>query len=82
MQQYTGKYRSLIGYSDKTQYIITFEEDEMHLFDQMVLGIAILFLLGILVIVKQVATGSILDKPKGNLLVQVVNIFNLFFCWL
>jgi hypothetical protein len=54
----------------------------MHLFDQMVLGIAILFLLGILVIVKQVATGSILDKPKGNLLVQVVNIFNLFFCWL
>jgi protein-S-isoprenylcysteine O-methyltransferase Ste14 len=51
----------------------------MHLLDQRVLGIAILFLLGMLVIVKRVATGSILDKPKGNLMVQLVNIFNLFF---
>jgi len=51
----------------------------MHLFDQRILGIAILFLLGMLVIVKRGATGSILDKPKGNLMVQVVNIFNLFF---
>jgi protein-S-isoprenylcysteine O-methyltransferase Ste14 len=51
----------------------------MHLLDQRTLGIAILFLLGILVIVKQVATGSVLDKPKGNLMVQLVNIFNLFF---
>jgi len=51
----------------------------MHLFDQRILGIAILFLLGMLVTVKQVATGSILDKPKGNLIVQLVNIFNLFF---
>ena len=51
----------------------------MHLLDQRVLGIAILFLLGTLVIVKRVATGSILDKPKGNLMVQLVNIFNLFF---
>ncbi len=51
----------------------------MHLIDQMILGIAILFLLGILVTVKQVTTGSILDKPKGNLMVQLVNIFNLFF---
>ncbi len=51
----------------------------MHLLDQGILGIAILFLLGMLVIVKQVATGSILDKPKGNLMVQLVNIFNLFF---
>jgi protein-S-isoprenylcysteine O-methyltransferase Ste14 len=32
-----------------------------------------------LVAVKQAATGSILDKPKGNLIVQLVNIFNLFF---
>jgi protein-S-isoprenylcysteine O-methyltransferase Ste14 len=32
-----------------------------------------------LVIVKQIATGSVLDKPKGNLMVQLVNIFNLFF---
>jgi protein-S-isoprenylcysteine O-methyltransferase len=51
----------------------------MHLFDQRILGTIILFLLGMLVITKQTATGSILDKPKGNLLVQVVNIFNLFF---
>ncbi len=51
----------------------------MHLFDQAILGISILFLLGMLVIVKQVVTGSILDKPHGNLLVQIVNIFNLFF---
>jgi protein-S-isoprenylcysteine O-methyltransferase Ste14 len=40
---------------------------------------AILFLLGILVAVKWFATGSILDRPQGNLLVQLVNIFNLFF---
>jgi protein-S-isoprenylcysteine O-methyltransferase Ste14 len=51
----------------------------MHLFDQRILGIAVLFLLGMLVAVKKVATGSILDKPKGNLIVQLVNIFNLFF---
>ena len=51
----------------------------MHILDQRILGIAILFLLGMLVIVKQVATVSIIDKPKGNFLVQFVNIFNLFF---
>jgi hypothetical protein len=38
----------------------------MHLYNQRILGIAILFLSGILVIVKQVAAGSMLDKPKGN----------------
>ena len=51
----------------------------MHLLDQKILGIAILLLLGMLVIVKRAATGSILDKPKGNFLVQLVNVFNLFF---
>ncbi len=51
----------------------------MHLLDQRILGIAILCLLGLLVLVKQMSTGSILDKPKGNLLVQTVNIFNLLF---
>lgn len=51
----------------------------MYLLDQRILGIAIIFLLGMLVIFKRVATGAILDKPKGNLLVQLVNIFNLFF---
>jgi protein-S-isoprenylcysteine O-methyltransferase Ste14 len=59
--------------------IIDNEEKEMHLLDQMLIGTVILFLLGMLVIVKRMATGSILDKPKGNLLVQLVNIFNLFF---
>ncbi len=51
----------------------------MNLADQRILGTAILFLLGILVTVKRVATGSILDKPEGNLMVQAVNVFNLFF---
>ncbi|MBE3048957.1 isoprenylcysteine carboxylmethyltransferase family protein [Candidatus Bathyarchaeota archaeon] len=51
----------------------------MHLLDQEILGIAILCLLGMLVIVKQTATGSVLDRPRGDLLVQAVNVFNLFF---
>jgi protein-S-isoprenylcysteine O-methyltransferase Ste14 len=51
----------------------------MDLFDQRILGIAILLLLGMLVAVKRVATGSVLDKPEGSLLVRLVNIFNLFF---
>ena len=51
----------------------------MHLLNQSILGIAILILLGMLVAVKRVATGSVLDKPQGNLMVQLVNIFNLFF---
>jgi protein-S-isoprenylcysteine O-methyltransferase Ste14 len=51
----------------------------MHLLDQRLLGIAILCLLGLLVAVKQVATGSILDKPQGSRMVQLVNLFNLFF---
>jgi protein-S-isoprenylcysteine O-methyltransferase Ste14 len=51
----------------------------MHLFDQRILGIAIVCLLGALVAVKRIATGSILDAPKGNLMVQIVNVFNLFF---
>lgn len=51
----------------------------MHLFDQPILGVAILLLLLMLVSVKQASTGSILEKPAGNLLAQLVNIFNLFF---
>lgn len=51
----------------------------MHLFDQGIIGILILFLLAILVIVKQVATGFLFDKPAGSLLMQVVNLYNLFF---
>ena len=51
----------------------------MYLIDQRILGIVILLLLGVLVVTKQIATGSILDKPKGTFLIQLVNIFNLFF---
>jgi protein-S-isoprenylcysteine O-methyltransferase Ste14 len=55
------------------------EEETMHLFDQRILGLYIVVLLGVLVAVKQLATGSILEKPKGDILLQLVNIFNLFF---
>jgi protein-S-isoprenylcysteine O-methyltransferase Ste14 len=55
------------------------EEEEMHLFDQRILGLVTLFLLGVLVVVKRMATGSVLDKPEGNFLIQLVNSFNLFF---
>jgi len=51
----------------------------MYLINQRILGIGIVLLLGMLVVTKQVTTGSILDKPKGKFLVQLVNIFNLFF---
>ena len=51
----------------------------MHLLGETVLGIAIILLLGGLVAVKRIATGSVLDKPQGNILIQIVNIFNLFF---
>lgn len=51
----------------------------MHLLGQIALGILIVLLLGALVVIKRTATGSILDKPQGSSLVQLVNIFNLFF---
>jgi protein-S-isoprenylcysteine O-methyltransferase Ste14 len=51
----------------------------VHSLYQRILGIVILFLLGMLVIVKRMATGSILDKPRGTLAVQLVNTYNLFF---
>jgi len=51
----------------------------MYLINQRILGIGIVLLLGMLVVTKQVTTGSILDKPRGKFLVQLVNIFNLFF---
>ena len=47
--------------------------------DPVVLGFGILLLLGVLVVVKQRSTGSVLDKPGGNAFVQFVNIYNLFF---
>lgn len=47
--------------------------------DDGVLGILIFVLLAVLVAVKRVATGRILDEPEGSLLVQLVNVFNLLF---
>lgn len=52
----------------------------MHLVGHTTLGIAILLLLGLLVIVKRVATGSVLrDKPPSGLGLWFVHGFNLFF---
>jgi protein-S-isoprenylcysteine O-methyltransferase Ste14 len=51
----------------------------MHLINQRALGILIIVLLGILVAIKRLATGSILEKPKGSFLLWLVNIFNLLF---
>ncbi len=56
---------------------------QTHLVDsamaRQILGLLILLLLGTLVFVKRIATGSILDKPEGNFVIKLVNIFNLFF---
>jgi protein-S-isoprenylcysteine O-methyltransferase Ste14 len=51
----------------------------MHLFDQRILGVLVLLLMAMLVAVKRIATGSILEKPTGGLLARSVNTFNLFF---
>jgi protein-S-isoprenylcysteine O-methyltransferase Ste14 len=51
----------------------------MHLLDQRVLGITILTLLTMLVAVKQVATGSILDRPAGGLAIWAADIYNIVF---
>jgi hypothetical protein len=51
----------------------------MLILNQRFLGIRILCLLGMLLTVKRVATGSILERPKGSFLAQIVNIFILFF---
>ncbi len=51
----------------------------MHIINQMILGGLILLLLAILVIIKRLATGSILEIPRPGVLFWLVNIFNLFF---
>ncbi len=51
----------------------------MHLLGQTALGIAVISLLAALVVVKRLATGSILERPRGPLLAAAVNGFNLFF---
>ncbi len=51
----------------------------MHIINQRLLGILILILLALLVVIKRSATGSILEKPKPEPLLWLVNIFNLLF---
>ena len=52
----------------------------MQLIGESALGALILCLLGILVVVKRLATGSVLDeRPDARQLVRAVNVFNLTF---
>ena len=51
----------------------------MHPFDQRLLGFIVLFLLGALVAVKRLTTGSVLERPGGSFLLRLVNSYNLFF---
>ena len=52
----------------------------MHLLGDDVLGVLVLCLLGIMVVVKRLATGSVLDeRPDARPLVRAVNVFNLSF---
>lgn len=51
----------------------------MHLFDQRILGLAMALLLAALVAVKRLASGSMLEIPRGGLLLRLANLFNLFF---
>lgn len=52
----------------------------MHILDQRLIGSGMLLLLMVLVIVKYMATGSIVkDKPKGGFGLWLINLFNLFF---
>jgi len=52
----------------------------VHLLGDSALGVLILCLLGLLVVVKRLATGSVLDeRPDARLLVRAVNVFNLTF---
>lgn len=64
--EYNLSWTALWGIGSTTQVVLLFGGlDELYLLDQRILGIAILFLLGVLLTVKRVATGSILDRPKG-----------------
>ncbi len=54
-------------------------EVNMHLIGQSTLGFFMLFSIVMLVIIKQLTTGSILEIPTGVLRVRLANIFNLFF---
>ena len=52
----------------------------MHILGYKALGITILVLLGLLVLVKRLATGSLVEyQSTGNLWVRLTNNFNLFF---
>jgi protein-S-isoprenylcysteine O-methyltransferase Ste14 len=55
------------------------EKSAMYLLDQTTVGIVLLVLLGMLVIVKQLATGSMIEMPTGSRLMRLANSFNLLF---
>ena len=52
----------------------------MHLFNQRIAGIIILLLWAMLVVVKAIATGSLLkDRPRGGVWVWLIHIYNFLF---
>jgi protein-S-isoprenylcysteine O-methyltransferase Ste14 len=52
----------------------------MHYLGQTILGIVILLLLGMLVVVKWLATGSVMqEKPTGGFWLWLIHLFNMFF---
>jgi len=57
-----------------------YQVHEMNGLDQTILGTVILLMLGVPVVVKRIATGSIIrEKPEGGPFLWFTHIFNLFF---
>jgi protein-S-isoprenylcysteine O-methyltransferase Ste14 len=57
-----------------------FQVHDMNGLDQTILGAVILLMLGVLVVVKRMSTGSIIrEKPEGGIFLWFTHIFNLFF---
>ena len=54
----------------------------MYLFDQRIMGIIMLLLLGVMGVVNHLATGSPPSKPKGSLLAIIGNTYNYFFLFI
>jgi protein-S-isoprenylcysteine O-methyltransferase Ste14 len=54
----------------------------LYLFDQRIMGIIMLLLLGVMGVVNHLATGSPPSKPKGSLLAIIANTYNYFFLFI
>jgi protein-S-isoprenylcysteine O-methyltransferase Ste14 len=64
----------------ETEFQELYEEFPMLPLDQRTIGIVILSLLGLLVVIKRAATGSVLkDRPQGGLRLWLTHVFNLSF---